>query len=205
MMTRALLKFTLPAILLLTLAAALPRAQMADNSRLRAFLLAENCRPPCWQGLRPGVTSDTNLLDQLAAHPWVAQVDAREYDGFSGFVTWLWSGEQPAWVGIPGADYIFLEQNTVSQINLWTSLRYGDIWQVLGRPDWVNQFQADGMVRLNIAYRQPGLLVLLDIPCSAGVSGLWQAQAALIWPIFVSERGQFMHPTPARLSTCERR
>lgn len=175
-----------------------------DDHALRAFLIPDNCPPPCWQGLRPGRMNVADALHILRSHAWMQNVDSSLYDGFRGWITWDWNGYEPDWLIASEQDSVWIDQNLVVTINLLTSIRFGDIWLALGKPDWSNIYYAQGSTTMRVfhGYKQGILIVMVNVECEAGMEGLWFATTSLRWPIFLAETGEIAQGSPRALSSC---
>ncbi|MBZ0299691.1 MAG: hypothetical protein K8J31_08130, partial [Anaerolineae bacterium] len=74
-MRTVMLKYWLIAAALLTATCALPifaiRAQPFEDRAVQA-LVQPDCPPPCFMGIRPGVTTMREAVSMLPANAWVA-------------------------------------------------------------------------------------------------------------------------------------
>ncbi len=98
-MAKALVRITFLLNTLFVIGVALPHLQPYDDRAFRSiFVSSEDCRLPCWQGIRPGVTSGVEAIAILQNHPWANYVRVRGdlEAGDPGTITWSWSGAQPA-------------------------------------------------------------------------------------------------------------
>jgi hypothetical protein len=140
-------------ILLLTLLIALPialiRAQLYDDSDLRAFLTPPDCPAPCFMGIRPGVTTTEEAIAILEAHEWVAEVDDvdpdlfRDPDGDGAYlmptIGWMWSQTRPEWIDGESKGVVWIgEDGLVLRLEILTSVPMGDILLALGNPDRIS-------------------------------------------------------------------
>lgn len=121
--------------LALTLSAALiwllpAVASTAHAAAIRALLVPDGCAPPCWAGIRIGVTTREEAVTLLEASPWVGQVFSSEQQ-----ISWRWSGAQPALIDGERDGLIGLGGGVVQRIRLQTRIRFGDIWTLYGAPD----------------------------------------------------------------------
>lgn len=175
-----------------------------DDHALRAFLIPDNCPPPCWQGIRPGHMNVADALHILRTHAWMQNVDSSLYDGFRGWITWDWNGRESDWLIPSEQDSVWIDQNLVVTINLLTSIRFGDIWLALGKPDWSNIYYAQGSTTMRVfhGYKQGTLIVMVNVECEAGMGGLWFATTSIRWPIFLAETGEIAQGSPKALSSC---
>ncbi len=135
-MTRSLIKLTVGLIMFLTAAAGLIRAQPYADEDLRAFLTPpEDCAPPCFMGIRPGVTTSGAAMRILQNHPWVNQppvITRSVYDRRTFIIQWQWSGGQPTPIDTRWDGTISITQNLVQNVRVRTTLQLGNVWLTLG-------------------------------------------------------------------------
>src|SRR5690554_835559 len=115
---RRLMMYALPLTMAFAGVIVAIRAHPYDDHDLRAFLMAENCAPPCWQAIRPGRMTVDKALTILRSHPWIGRIDTSLYDGFRGWIRWEWSGREPDWIRPSEDDYLWIDQNLVVNISL---------------------------------------------------------------------------------------
>jgi hypothetical protein len=140
------------AVLCLALTAsvlAVVRAQPYDDQPLREALFTPDCAPPCFIGIRPGVTTRNEALAILQAHPWIATVEPLL--GERG-LTWTWSGQQPSALrGGHTENSILLGDGIVRRIDLLTGENLADYLIVMGKPDqWEVSSWSSGSPATNI-------------------------------------------------------
>lgn len=108
-----------------------------DDSALRAFFAeSERCPMPCWQGIRPGVTTVDEALDILLYHPWVENVVVSQSYATSGrgFISWAWTGRQPSFVNSVYHGEMLIRDHLIWGIRIHTDVTFGDLWLLLDRP-----------------------------------------------------------------------
>ncbi|MFN8452562.1 MAG: hypothetical protein U0521_29140 [Anaerolineae bacterium] len=112
------------------------QAQPLDDD-LRAFLLPpENCPAPCWEGVRPGVTTLDEAVALLEANPWVGRVVVRQNATFT-FLYVEWSDQAPAFVENADSQlptYLWVRNDIIQLILIPTRIPFGEIWLRLGAP-----------------------------------------------------------------------
>jgi hypothetical protein len=123
-----LLKLALFLTLFFAACIGLIRAQLYDDSELRAFLTPpEGCPIPCFMGIRPGVTTAEEALAILEAHEWVGEITFLPPERFA----WKWNGRQPEMLnrssGIDDGHISLNPDNTVYLVVVPTRIRFGDI------------------------------------------------------------------------------
>lgn len=110
-------------------------AQPHGDAALRSFLTEADCAAPCFIGIQPGVTSLNDIESILDNHPWIARYHfARGMALDSGFLSWTWSGTQPAFIddGIEGK--LWVQEARVQWLEVATRFSFGDLW-LMARPD----------------------------------------------------------------------
>jgi hypothetical protein len=114
------------------------RAQPYDDGGLRAFLgSSAECPAPCVMGIRPGVTSEAELVAILNQHPWVAQGSQETRASRPGnVVAWQWNTAAPAWIDQPGSSLATLPDSAVGALVIETRIAWGEFVLALGRPQW---------------------------------------------------------------------
>lgn len=176
------LKSALILTTLFTLSIALIRAQPYDNRELRAFLIpSDDCTAPCWQGIRPGETNVFGVMELLKANNWVSTVYFENYSTFSnGYIRWKWSGLKPSMISSTGANNLWFDDNITQNFYIETQVHFGDVWLLLGKPDWFNIYQMSKRIRVDGFYQDQFMMVTFEIPCPP-LSNLWQAKTDVVW------------------------
>jgi hypothetical protein len=106
-------------------------AQPYDGRALAAFVSPPNgCPIPCWQGIRPGVTTAVEALYLLEQNPWVGQIKRGEF-----VISWTWSGQQPPFVDAAHEGLLGLTGGIVRQVRIQTLIPFGDLWALLRPPE----------------------------------------------------------------------
>jgi len=123
----------------------------------------ENCATPCWQGIRPGVTTADEAIAVLEAHPWIADMTS-----VANAVTWRWNGAQPFPANRDDGGSLGISGEVVSTITLETAARLGDLWLLLDQPEQGAFFYL-GTVGLPqgymVKYRNNHVTVLAEVNC----------------------------------------
>jgi hypothetical protein len=125
--------------LLLGVVIAAIRLQPYDDSSIRIALMSSpDCALPCWQGIRPGVTTGQEALAILHDHPWVNTIQSRgDFEaGFPGTIIWTWNDTPPVVRQIfVTSGRLLIINNLVEYVRFPTSLHFGDIWMTFDHPD----------------------------------------------------------------------
>jgi hypothetical protein len=116
---------------------ALPQLQPYDNALRSILVSSEDCVLPCWQGIRPGVTSGVEAVAVLQNHPWVDYIRVRGDlgAGAPGTITWSWSGTQPTPLAASSGGRLLVMHNIVQYVRFATTLQFGDIWMGYDHPE----------------------------------------------------------------------
>jgi hypothetical protein len=145
-----MLRCWIRSIVVLTVLCILPvliiRAQPYDDHELRAFLLPpEDCRAPCFMGIRPGVTTAREALDMLNNHAWVETVWIENNPLTEGAfnyhpdqpaeLSWSWERTAPRWININTRGWLSFRRGYVNTMVVDTHLRFGETLLILGKPD----------------------------------------------------------------------
>lgn len=185
MMTRALLKITIPLLLMFAVAVNLIRARPYDGTALRAAVIPQEseCSAPCLMGIITGETTAADALTILQNHPWVKGVDSSQ----RATISWMWNGTQPGYIDNLRPGRLVLEEDIVARIIVATAVPFGDFWLAWGAPseyqvtliETVNSRTPNKSVYYSVGYGDSSLAI-------SGQSGLcrrrslWQADGLLI-------------------------
>src|SRR6185369_14911882 len=97
-MLRFYSRFILTPIVAFTVVLMLIHAQPYDDRELHQILLPEDCPPPCFMGIRPGVTTVDEVIKVLQNNKWVGQIENQTQSNLVGSITWAWSDQTPSWI-----------------------------------------------------------------------------------------------------------
>lgn len=132
-MTRYVLRLAWIPLLLLTGTLLLIHAQPDNNHDLRDLLQPQGCPTPCFMGIRPGVTTEADVVQILKTNPWIAQF---EYQPGTSLIRLTWSANSPAWLinsGEYAQSFVAIRDGVVSEVRLRTALTLGDAQLIFGR------------------------------------------------------------------------
>lgn len=212
LLTRLLwLRFT-PLLLIACLTSvALTCAQPSDDEDLRAFFSAsDDCRldqsPPCWAGIRPGVTTLDQARTLLAAHPWVGAITENN-EPLAQYLYWEWNGRQPAYLN-PADDkiptFMWAQDDIIEFVTIPTQIPFGDLVLLYGEPEQgvLNVSRLGRQVlmsvrpnaRLIAAYQSGQLLFDITLRCPAPPINVWRAPVILGLYSSPSLLGVALHP-----------
>lgn len=172
------------ASLLLTSAFALVigviRGRPYDDRGMGIFLLG--CAMPCWQGIRPRVTSPEEAMTILQSLDTVRNVGAN-LDAHGGQIYWLWSATRPPFLHeTHEVGYLWIQGDQITNMYLPGFESFLDTLLTLGRPQQVR-------VYFNSLWGTRTIIYLLIYPnelyaahavhCSAGRAELMRAPSAV--------------------------
>ena len=115
----------------LTLCIGVIYAQPYRDDELASFLRA-GCADtePCVLTIIPGETYAFDAISTLGRHAWsdlVSLSPALETTGF-GYVSWTWSGQQPALINDQLMPTMWIEFEVVQQVRIPLTISYGRAW-----------------------------------------------------------------------------
>jgi hypothetical protein len=161
------------------------QAQPVDDSRAHALLLpGDSCLMPCWQGIRPGITSFVQIYSTLREHPWVGVIEMNRGMAFNtGLLTWTWRDPPPDLIDTRRNGMAWIENSIVDWVKLPTRLAFGDVWLLLDAPQKGTASLA-GIVPprwLHVAiYDQYRLQIGTTLPCPLRLDAFWQAPVEIM-------------------------
>ncbi len=108
-----------------------PTPKVPDNS----LITQSPCAPPCWQGLTPGKSSRSDVMQFLMNNPLVNGNIGEQHDPV-GYQLWWWADEAQS---SRTNDIDYAKDGFVAHIslNLNTNITIGEVIQVYGLPTYV--------------------------------------------------------------------
>lgn len=97
------------------------------------------CRPraaPCWQGIRPGVTTLDGAVALLQTNRWVERVVVDTDSPFT-FIYLDWNERAPDFIRNASDRlpmYMWVRRGIIQLIVIPTLIPYGEVWSLLGEP-----------------------------------------------------------------------
>jgi hypothetical protein len=168
-----LLSFTAQLLcLIFAVSISLIQKQPYDASALSAVLsMSPMCEKPCWQQIRPGITTAEEAVALLEQNGWVN--DLTVYDDS---MEWSWSGQQPRLIksSVPGR--LYLRNGRAFEIDIPLDIELGDLYFLYGKPDWNSSGRGQNQAQLNLVYPAEYLSISIVINCPATRSAVWQSQ-----------------------------
>lgn len=178
--------------------------QPAD-AMLRRVLLAE-CLAPCWEGIRPGVTSMDEVIPLLRTHPWVTQIRSDLYADYGeGWLRWQWSADRPAFIPETHSNNLWIDnRNLVKNIEIRTTVPLGTMLLFLGKPDWSNVYPlGNQLIQVNSAYSDRSFFILFQVTCSTSLKKFWHTPVRIYWVDHISGIGNIPGLMPHKVLRCD--
>jgi hypothetical protein len=182
------LRLMLSLVLLFTATISLLRLPLQDASPARLLLTPpDGCPMPCWQGIRPGLTTADEALSILRQHAWRGRIALRYFDAAAGdgIISWLWDDPSldslPAYLGVQ----LRVRKGVVWNVTLPPDIPYSEVWFAFGRPSesrWsiTNLLNSPHFrIEREAVYAPEGLTVNSRMRCPAKLEDLWQANSTI--------------------------
>jgi len=114
-----------------------------DYYGVQTFLYPnEDCAPPCWQGIQPGITDSLTAVDKLRALPWVTGLYAIQGIVINdSYIRWKWNGKQPKIVDGERDGRMWFHNGTVYSIEIPLVISFGMVWGAFGTPQVETTFR----------------------------------------------------------------
>lgn len=107
-----------------------------NDSAVRAFLEpSAECSMPCWEGIRPGVTTIEEITQMLEENGWSRDSQfnyGMQFD--TGLLTWRWRNPPSPLIESRRIGIAWIQNNVVQWMELPTRLTFGDIWLFFDHP-----------------------------------------------------------------------
>lgn len=191
-MSRFYLILTLIPTVLFTVMLLVIRTQPYDDHQLRQLLLPEGCPPPCFIGIRPGITTVEQALALLRQNDGVQiiKVDPTEVNGSASQITrisWSWNTASPQrspFIDTQKSGVINVSDGKVYGIDIETSVQLGDYWLVENAPKAYNlrtiaTSDSGNLLMVLLIDGQSGTILKGTKPCPYFSSRLWQMKMSI--------------------------
>ena len=108
-----------------------------DFQSVREFLYpVEGCSPPCWQGIRPGITDSLEAVDHLRAMPWVKNLYSIQGIVINdSYISWKWDGSPPDVVDSKRDGRMWFHNGVVYSIEIPLVIPFSSVWGAFGAPE----------------------------------------------------------------------
>jgi hypothetical protein len=105
---------------------------------LRALWQPDGCAAPCWQRIRPGITTSDEALTILHRLDWVGSINAVQGIVTSdSVVSWSWTGRHPPFIDPERSGRMWLHRGLVYSIELPMQVPLASVWNAAGTPEQV--------------------------------------------------------------------
>ncbi len=156
-------------VLLFTVLLMMIRIRPYDDHEARQLLLPDGCPAPCFIGIQPGISTAKDALKQLEASTWITNIDDLTR-GSQGYIRWDWSDQKPEWISDDTKGKLWIVENLVDTITIYSDFVLGETQLALGLPEGelVDPTQnRSGTSSLYTAfYNQKGLQLKIWQPCN---------------------------------------
>lgn len=183
-------RFSLLLTLLFTALVGVIYARPADSPLRRLLTSSDGCAPPCFMGIRPGVTTLDEALAILGASEQVAGITRQT--SYVDVLHWQWAGApndviDPA---VPGR--LLIEDEVINEISVGTRLTFGDVWLLLG-PAQRGSFMIGALSVPSLhpgfqsaafhtaLYPDASLQVAFQATCPIRLQSFWHANIQIRW------------------------
>lgn len=170
-MVRLLLKSSLVATVVFALVIGVIGSRPYDSRDLRALLLSASCSQPCWQQIRPGVTTVNEALVLLNADLWVSRVEQNGSE-----IHWFWSGRQPALINASAPGVLLTSNERVLLVRVQLNAAFGDLQLAFGQPRWTSAGKFSRAVRVQFTYPDNYWTLSMVLECPMGPDAFWRSQ-----------------------------
>lgn len=142
-MRRLYFSLTLIPMIVFTSLLLLIHIQPYDDSEYRAVLLPDGCPAPCFMGIRPGVTTVSEMQRILRTSGWISEIRMAPYARWMGVI---WNEQAPAWFSNDNGGVgllVAVKGRMVEEVHLTTNLPLAAVQLLLGKPSlkYVNVFR----------------------------------------------------------------
>jgi hypothetical protein len=195
-MIRLLFRPALALTILLALSVVLMRAQPAEDTSIRQFLSPDgDCAALCLLGLRPGVTTVGQAMNQLRSHEWVSSTHMNATGRGYADIEWQWSGQQPDIIdpSRPGRVTFYWDRDEddgrrqltdmlIETVSIHTRIRFYEAQMSFGLPDTgTAAYRPDADLGYSAVYNNSYGMVDLStvLPCPANLLTFWDARTRI--------------------------
>lgn len=175
MLTRWLLRLLFMPTLLFVATISLIRAQPYDDAEMREFLLPpEGCDVPCWQGIRPGVTTVDEALGILNSLEWFGEIHDKSLG--ENVIYAYWNEPRPSFAFDSGiATDISDTEDIVININIHLNAPVARVRLALGTPQQqqLPSTNDGSFIRYTGVYLQGYSLITSQVSCPLRIERLY--------------------------------
>ncbi len=145
-MLRLFIKLTFTLLSLCAASIVTIHAQPLNDHDLQSLIQPGDCTMPCFMGIQPGLTSESDALDILKRSGWVQNIELHDVargtsiNHVISWAYWDWKTDAPLWFRpAPGALFghsgaFDIQDGKVVDITIATNIPFGSIGLALGKP-----------------------------------------------------------------------
>ena len=186
-----------------------------DLSTFLSFSSATECPPPCFFGIRPGVTRADDALKILQQHDWISDARMNASGRGYGDIRWAWSGAQPSLIDTTRPMRMTFywdredpntarpEDSVIETISFYTHVRIYDAQSWYGDPDaGAASVNINDLIGYMAAYNGRASMFHLStaLPCPMNLLTFWEARTKITMSIGHLSGQQV--PLSALIKTC---
>jgi hypothetical protein len=168
----------------LTLFVAVVRFYPRDESEMRRLLAPpDGCAMPCWQGIRPGITTAGDAVALLSQHAWGGRIIMTYFDAGKGdgIIAWTWNADGLEEIARLHGVRLHVRDGVVYNISLPPGIPLRDVWLAFGDPsegEWAivdRPYTKGYRIQQELSYGDSGVYVSSRAACPASLNELWDA------------------------------
>lgn len=183
-MLRFYLKPAICCLFLFALPLLLIHSQPYNDHDLRALLMPEGCKMPCFMGIRPGMTTMDEAVKVLNTSDWTSNLETiSDEKGQLNSLTWNWTDAAPTIfdhkitaeieANYPGMQSIPIVEN----IQLDITVHVGELYLLWGEPDATDSgppgFTNENVAFVSALYLSKGLYIGTIVHCPVTEERFW--------------------------------
>ena len=170
-MLRLSIRMMLVGALVLTVVSHMILAWPYDTITLVAILPNHGgCPKPCWQGIRPGDTTQDEAINLLQQNTWVGEITADD-----SHIQWTWSGQQPTLIDEDQPGRILINADVVRSIHMKLTIGMGDLAILNGYPQWHSTNHAASAAIVHLGYPRDYMDLTITMRCPTRRATFWLA------------------------------
>ena len=197
-MPRLLIGIALICTLLFFLIIEMIRAPSYTPDDLQGVLLdMGDCQKPCWQQIRPGVTTVSEALSLLQKHGWIDEIMRNDE-----LIEWTWSGQQSALIDGSQPGSLRIQGGVVVSVRMMMAVGVGDFALLLGYPYWHSTNRTSGHAEIGLNYPNEYLSLNIAITCPTTRAQFWLTHPQVELRSFPRSGVQFTTSLFGRSITC---
>ena len=176
------------------------RAHPYNDHAIRQVLLTDGCPPPCFMGIRPGITTASDAIALLRNSHWVQpETIAYTESDYGGGAVWSWNKQALPLLGTQPSSLITTRQNGIQIVDLLhinTLVASGDAYLTLGTSAYTAMGDTGMHNEVYMAWFYPtqGISVWSDILCPTVSDHVWTKPIAIQFRLTMSRSDRTQVP-----------